>query len=62
MLHRLVYVTAICGVIHYLWLVKLDLRPPQRYAVLVGALLAVRLVWVRWRTTVPARAQAPSRT
>lgn len=62
MLHRLVYVTAVCAVVHYWWLVKLDLRPPQRYAVLVGALLAVRLVWVRWRSVAPARAQAPSRT
>jgi sulfoxide reductase heme-binding subunit YedZ len=61
-LHRLVYVTAVCGVLHYWWLVKLDLRPPQRYAVLVGALLAVRLVWVRWRAVAPARAQARTST
>ncbi len=61
-LHRLVYASAVCGVLHYLWLVKLDLRPPQRYAVLVGILLGLRLIWVRWRSFVPARAQAPSRT
>lgn len=61
-LHRLVYVSAVCGVVHYLWLVKVDLRPPQRYAVVVGALLAIRLVWARWRTVVPARAQAATRT
>ncbi|MGE0703672.1 MAG: sulfite oxidase heme-binding subunit YedZ [Vicinamibacterales bacterium] len=62
MLHRLVYVSAVCGVLHYLWLVKLDLRPPQRYAVLVGILLGLRLIWVRWRSFSPAGAQAPSRT
>jgi len=57
-LHRLVYVAAICGVMHYWWLVKLDLRPPQRYAILVALLLGVRLVWVKWRSApVPARVQ-----
>src|SRR5205823_12745300 len=30
-LHRLVYVSAICGVIHYLWLVKADIRKPLEY-------------------------------
>ena len=46
MLHRAVYVTAICGVIHYWWLVKSDIRKPLLYACLVGILLAWRLgVW-----------------
>ena len=42
-LHRLIYVTAILGVIHYYWLVKSDVRVPLLYAFLVGILLAWRL-------------------
>ena len=47
-LHRLVYVSAIAGVLHYLWLVKLDIRYPVRYAIVVGVLLFFR-VWVALR-------------
>ena len=43
-LHRLIYVTAIAGVIHYIWLVKADLRKPLQYALVLGVLLAYRLV------------------
>jgi methionine sulfoxide reductase heme-binding subunit len=42
-LHRLIYVTAILGVIHYYWLVKSDVRLPLLYAFLVGILLAWRV-------------------
>jgi methionine sulfoxide reductase heme-binding subunit len=41
MLHRSIYVTAICGVIHYYWLVKSDVRKPVFY----GALVAILLLW-----------------
>lgn len=60
-LHRLVYAAAIFGVVHYWWLVKADLSSPQRYAVIVGLLLAVRLFWVRARVAPPARARAVTR-
>jgi methionine sulfoxide reductase heme-binding subunit len=43
MLHRLIYVTAVLGVIHYYWLVKSDVRKPLFYGFLVGILLAWRL-------------------
>jgi sulfoxide reductase heme-binding subunit YedZ len=43
-LHRLAYVAAALGVVHYWWLVKLDTRPPRNYAVLLAGLLLVRLV------------------
>jgi methionine sulfoxide reductase heme-binding subunit len=43
-LHRLVYLAAAAGVVHYWWLVKADIRRPRNYAVLVAALLAYRLV------------------
>ena len=42
-LHRLTYVAAIGGVVHYWWLVKADIRPPRNYAILIGVLLAARL-------------------
>jgi len=41
-LHRLVYVTAAFGVIHYWWLVKADITLPAAYACLLGLLFAVR--------------------
>jgi len=44
-LHRLAYVTAALGVVHYWWLVKLDTRPPRNYAILLAVLLLVR-VWI----------------
>jgi methionine sulfoxide reductase heme-binding subunit len=43
MLHRLIYATAVLGVIHYYWSVKSDVREPLVYAFLVGILLAWRL-------------------
>jgi sulfoxide reductase heme-binding subunit YedZ len=43
MLHRLIYATAVLGVIHYYWSVKSDVRKPLEYAFLVGILLAWRL-------------------
>jgi len=42
-LHRLVYASALAGVVHYLWLVKADIREPIAYAVVLAVLLGVRL-------------------
>ena len=48
-LHRLVYAAGVCGVLHYLWLVKADLREPLIYAGILTVLLAARLpVVVQW--------------
>jgi sulfoxide reductase heme-binding subunit YedZ len=44
MLHRLIYVTAIAGVVHYYWLVKSDVRKPLMYGALVVVLLGYRVV------------------
>jgi sulfoxide reductase heme-binding subunit YedZ len=46
-LHRLIYLSAVAGVIHYWWLVKIDVRPPMTYGAIVALLLAVRLYWSR---------------
>ena len=46
MLHRLIYVSAAAGVIHYFWRVKLDVRRPLLYAgVLAILLLSRRAGW-----------------
>src|SRR5580704_4582830 len=45
-LHRLIYLSAIAGVIHYWWLVKADIREPLKYGVILAVLLGYRIaVW-----------------
>lgn len=54
-LHRLIYAAAVCGVLHYWWLVKSDVQSPMIYGLLVGSLLAYRLmVAYRRRALKPA--------
>ncbi|MGB9106251.1 MAG: sulfoxide reductase heme-binding subunit YedZ, partial [Terriglobales bacterium] len=62
-LHRLIYVSAIAGVIHYWWLVKADVRKPEYYAVVLILLLGYRLLTAqRKKAASPARVSAPART
>ena len=42
-LHRLVYVSAALAIVHYLWLVKADLRPPLVHGAILAVLLGLRL-------------------
>jgi methionine sulfoxide reductase heme-binding subunit len=58
-LHRLIYVAAVAGVVHFWWLVKADVREPQAYAVVIGALLAFRLGYWMWTRNKGASAPAP---
>jgi sulfoxide reductase heme-binding subunit YedZ len=45
-LHRLAYVAAVLGVVHFVWRVKADLREPAIFGLAIGALLLVRVaVW-----------------
>jgi sulfoxide reductase heme-binding subunit YedZ len=44
LLHRLIYISAFAGVVHYYWLVKSDIRLPALYAAMVAVLLLYRLV------------------
>jgi methionine sulfoxide reductase heme-binding subunit len=44
-LHRLVYLIAFIGVLHYLWLVKKDITQPLVYGAILLVLLALRLPW-----------------
>ena len=43
LLHRLIYVSAIAGVVHFWWKVKADTRWPAVYASVLALLLAYRL-------------------
>ncbi|MGZ4872520.1 MAG: sulfite oxidase heme-binding subunit YedZ [Candidatus Angelobacter sp.] len=46
-LHRLIYFSAAAGVVHFMWLVKADLRRPFAYGGILAALLAYRvIVWL----------------
>lgn len=60
LLHRLVYATAILGVIHYYWGVKSDVRLPVLYGAILAGLLAYRLI-VRLRRVKPAAFPAPQK-
>lgn len=61
-LHRLIYVTGIAGVIHYIWLVKADLRKPLQYAFVLGLLLSYRIViWLMESRRKVAAAPVPAR-
>ncbi|MGK0172479.1 MAG: sulfoxide reductase heme-binding subunit YedZ [Gammaproteobacteria bacterium] len=48
-LHRLAYIAAIGGVVHFLWLVKADLLEPLIYGAILSILLAMRLRWPLFR-------------
>jgi sulfoxide reductase heme-binding subunit YedZ len=42
-LHRLIYPAAVCGGVHFLWLVKSDIREPAMYLGIATVLLLLRL-------------------
>jgi sulfoxide reductase heme-binding subunit YedZ len=57
-LHRLIYFSALAGVIHYYWLVKSDVRLPLMYGAIWAILMCYRLgVWLR-QPRVQHRAQS----
>ncbi len=43
-LHKLVYVAGVTALVHYFWLVKADYTEPLIYALVIGILLAIRIV------------------
>jgi sulfoxide reductase heme-binding subunit YedZ len=56
-LHRLIYFSALGGVIHYYWLVKSDVRRPLLYGAILMVLMLYRsVIWLRPKT---ARLSAP---
>jgi len=46
-LHRLVYVSAILAIVHFVWLVKADIRRPLMYGAVLAVFLALRLPPIR---------------
>jgi sulfoxide reductase heme-binding subunit YedZ len=50
-LHKLIYVAAVCGVIHYWWQVKSGVLAPAPFTVVIAALLLARPVqgWLQRR-------------
>ena len=59
-LHRLAYVAAALGVLHFLWLVKKDTREPTTFGIVLIGLLAVRLHVQRRAARVAQVSPAPS--
>jgi sulfoxide reductase heme-binding subunit YedZ len=54
-LHRLVYLTALLGILHWTWLVKSDTRRPLFFGALLFVLLAARVsAWIRARRAAPS--------
>ena len=63
LLHRLVYVSAALGVVHYWWKVKLDVTNPMIYAAIVAVLLGWRVVkTIGKRQTAAATRTMPVRS
>jgi len=61
LLHRLVYLSAIAGAVHYYWLVKSDIRLPVFYGCLVALALAIRAgYWLRGRRIRSSSAARPA--
>lgn len=58
-LHRLVYPAAALGVLHYVWLIKKDLREPLLYAAILAVLLAWRWPWPKVRGAILRARSAP---
>ncbi len=54
-LHRMVYIAAVAGCIHYWWLVKSGVRSPWKDSAVLAVLFAARLVWTAWNDRRKAR-------
>ena len=59
LLHRLIYVSAVAGVIHYYWLVKSAVLRPLTYAAIVAVLLLWRFADKLWPRSDTGPAFAP---
>ncbi|MGH3117466.1 MAG: sulfite oxidase heme-binding subunit YedZ [Vicinamibacterales bacterium] len=57
-LHRLIYVSAMLAVVHFIWKVKSDLRDPLFYATILAILLVARAGY--WISRRPAASRSPA--
>lgn len=61
LLHRLIYLSALAGVVHFVWLVKADLRRPLAYGSVLAMLLLYRFfMWVAAKTKSRTRTGMPA--
>ncbi|HQX09164.1 MAG TPA: protein-methionine-sulfoxide reductase heme-binding subunit MsrQ [Thermoflexales bacterium] len=57
-LHKLVYLALPIAALHYVWLVKADIRTPLAYAAIIGLLLLARVPAVRgWMSSLRRRVE-----
>jgi sulfoxide reductase heme-binding subunit YedZ len=57
-LHRLIYFSAAAGVIHYIWLVKADLKKPLEYGFVLGGLILFRITaWLVARLSTRSKVE-----
>ncbi|MDQ6704765.1 MAG: sulfoxide reductase heme-binding subunit YedZ [Acidobacteriota bacterium] len=56
-LHRLIYASALLGVVHYYWLVKSDVRLPVLYGTILGTLLLYRIIVWALKSKAPPRSR-----
>jgi methionine sulfoxide reductase heme-binding subunit len=54
-LHRLIYLSAAAGVVHFIWLVKADLRKPLTYGAILLVLMLYRAATWLWSKAARAR-------
>ena len=54
LLHRLVYLSAIAGVVHYWWIVKSGVLAPLQVSIVLGVLLVARPLLSWWKRRKPA--------
>jgi sulfoxide reductase heme-binding subunit YedZ len=59
-LHKLVYLAAVCGVIHYWWQVKPGVLTPLSITIMLALLLASRPVWSLWQKRLRNRNAVPT--
>jgi sulfoxide reductase heme-binding subunit YedZ len=53
-LHRLIYPLAMIAVLHFAWMVKVDITEPAIYGVILAVLLGLRLRWRLFEAPRPA--------
>jgi methionine sulfoxide reductase heme-binding subunit len=60
-LHRLIYLSAAAGVVHFIWLVKADLRRPLTYGAVLFVLLGYRFAtWLARHAKAKASSRQPA--
>ena len=60
-LHRLVYVAAVAGIVHFIWIQKSDLSEPLKWAAALAVLLGLRVYWAIRKLTAQRRVAALAR-